>query len=195
MIDTNFQNNISFKAKIGTNIYKLVSNELCYDSKRITKFEKLFSDTFEKTLDTNTIVDIDKNKNWVLSHLAFPDIKFCYKVLEKNGKSLSQNLIMECPKVFATSERNLFRTIISKSSKKGADFKEISQIANKILTCNSRKKFLNEIEIAKRIKSEHPASQLKIEDFEYMSNIIDNEALQNPNSDLSKLIASFFKRN
>ena len=57
------------------------------------------------------------------------------------------------------------------------------------------KKFLNEIEIAKRIKSEHPASQLKIEDFEYMSNKIDNEALQNPNSDLSKLTASFFKRN
>ena len=105
-------------------------------SKKRTRF--LFS------ILINSSVDIDKNKNWVLSHLAFPDIKFCYKVLEKNGKSLSQNLIMECPKVFATSERNLFRTIISKSSKKGADFKEISQIANKILTCNSRKKFLNE---------------------------------------------------
>lgn len=193
MINIEVQNNISFKAKLGTKINKSLSKEFCYDSRRITKFERLFSDTFEKTLDTDTIVDIDKNKNWILSHIAFPDIKFCYKVAEKIKKTLSQNLIMECPKVLATSERNLFRTIISKRLKKGSNLDKINQMSNKILTLNSRRRFLEEINVAKRIQCEQPTSALSINEFEYMSNKIANEDLQNPSSYLSKLKASFFE--
>ena len=64
MVNMYSHNNISFQAKIGNNALKTVKNE-CYSDKRVAKFKQLFEDTFAKNIDENTVVDFDKNNNYI----------------------------------------------------------------------------------------------------------------------------------
>ena len=82
MVNMYSYNNISFQAKVGKNALKTVKNE-CHSDNRVAKFKQLFEVTYAKNIDENTVVDLDKNNNYIFSHTAFPKIK--YKSKQKNS--------------------------------------------------------------------------------------------------------------
>lgn len=190
MINTEYKYPPSFHAKLGNKLIKTVQKEFNNDSNKMRKFEKLFTDTYEKNLDPNTVVDINDKRNWIFSHTAFPNIKFCKKNFLNKDKSIAHNLITECTKVIGNGEFQLLRTIISKSANNGKNFDEIRKLSEKITNPKRKKDFLEEIAIAERIKKENPSSKLTLPEFTFMSNKIGTEKLQDPNSDLWELMHS-----
>ncbi len=185
-------NNISFKARIGTNTIKSLKKEFNGDKTKIAKFEQLFQDTFAKNLDDNTIIDLDKSNNYIFSHTQFPKIK--YKTNQKLvfKKSLSNSLIQECPKIFAGIENKMFRTIIARSIKNGKSFEQLEDIVQKIFKNEKSKKyFLQNMNIAKRIKKECPNSKLKDFEFDYMNIKIMEEEAKTPGTEMYNLIHNF----
>ena len=156
MVNMYSHNNISFQAKIGNNALKTVKNE-CYSDKRVAKFKQLFEDTFAKNIDENTVVDFDKNNNYIFSHTAFPKIKYKSKQKPIFKKSFLNSLLQECPKTLTNLEIKMFRTIISKCIKSGKTFDELENFAQEILKNEkSREHFLENLNLAIRIKNKNP---------------------------------------
>lgn len=191
MITNDIQNNISFGVKLGPKINKTLRKEFNNNLARITKFERIFEDTFDKVLDSNIVVDIDKKQNLIFSHIDFPDVKYSEK--NTSNKDILKKLFILCPRDILKSERHLFRLIISKALKSGVNFEELAKMADKISLPTKQGVFMTEALVAKRIKKEKPDSEFRLSDFEYMSNKIADEDLKNPNSELYKLKESFFQ--
>ena len=184
-------NNISFQAKIGNNALKTVKNE-CYSDKRVAKFKQLFEDTKAKNIDENTVVDFDKNNNYIFSHTAFPKIKYKSKQKPIFKKSFLNSLLQECPKTLTNLEIKMFRTIISKCIKSGKTFDELENFAQEILKNEkSREHFLENLNLAIRIKNKNPKSQLKNFEFDYMMNKVLEEQANTPGTNLYDLIHNF----
>ncbi|CCY63616.1 unknown [Clostridium sp. CAG:967] len=173
----------SFKAKPGKHLINYLSkNEFNSEKIKISKFENLFSDAFANITDNNTIIDIDKNKNLIYSHLCFPNIKYCYKIYNNRENFSAQSILNECSKTIATGETVLFQHIIKTEVENGNSLK---QLRTKIQTHFSEpKKFLKTLNVAERIKLEFPNSKLNNEEFERMRMQIGNEYLKS-NSDKS----------
>lgn len=184
-------NNISFQAKIGHNALKTVKNE-CHSDKQVAKFKQLFEDTFAKNIDENTVVDLDKNNNYIFLHTAFPKIKYKSKQKPIFKKSFLNSLLQECPKTLTNLEIKMFRTIISKYIKLGITFDKLENFAYEILkNKKSREHFLENLNLAIRIKNKNPKSQLKNFEFEYMMNKVMEEQANTPGTDLYDLVHNF----
>lgn len=184
-------NNISFQAKIGSNALKTIKNE-CPSDKQVAKFKQLFEDTFAKNIDENTVVDLDKNNNYIFSHTAFPKIKYKSKQKPIIKKSFLDSLLQECPKTLINLEIKMFRTIISKCIKSGKTFDELENFAQEILkNKKSRELFLENLNLAIRIKNKNPKSQLKNFEFDYMINKVLEEQANTPGTDLYDLVHNF----
>jgi len=187
-----YSNNISFQARAGANVLKIVKKEFNGDKNRIAKFEQLFGDTFAKNLDENTIIDLDKNNNYIFSHSTFPKIKYKSNENLTFKKSFANSLLQECPKILANIENKMFRTIIAKSIKSGRSFEDLENFAQKIFTNEKSKgNFLENLNLAKRIKKEYPKSKLKDFEFDYMMNVVLEEQANTPGTEMYNLVHNF----
>jgi len=191
MITIEPNQNINFKAKLGSKLTKNIQKEFENNPNRMAQFNRLFHNTFDHRLDTNLVIDIDKQNNWILSHSGFPNTKFCKKTYNTlTLGSFAKSLITECPKVLANGELQLFRVVIAKAVKKGESFDKLRELSTLFLKEKSKQTFLEQLSIAERIKTEKPDSKLSSLDFDVMGMQIANEDLKNPDSDLYKLINS-----
>lgn len=184
--------NISFQARVGNNAFKIIKKECDGNIKRVKKFEQLFADTFAKNFDENTVVDLDKNNNYVFSHTMFSKIK--HKSPEKLTfkKSFVNSLLQECPKTLSNIEIKMFRTIIAKSIKSGKSFEELENYGQKIIKNEkSREYFLENLNVAKRIKKEYPKSKLYDFEFDYMMNVMLEEEANTFGTEMYNLVHNF----
>lgn len=179
--------NTSFTAKTGKHLIAYISkNEFNADKAKIIKFKKLFSDAFVNITDNNTIIDIDKKHNLIFSHLAFPNISYCYK--NSHSKKISvRSILNECSKTIATGESKLFEQIISNKIQKGLSFQELKNIVEN--TFSKPEKFLKTLQVAERIKLKNPNSKLNNNEFILMNMEIANEYLKYNNDKSIKEIA------
>lgn len=186
------QNHISFQAKLGNNAVKIIKKEFNDDTNKVQKFERLFADTFEHNIDSNTVVDIDKNRKYVFSNSVFPDIRCKTDVCINVKDTYSKALLQECPKTLLYLENKLFRTVIAKSIKSGKSFEELENLVSKFFrNVKSKKYFLENLSIAKLIKEENPKSQLKDYEFDYMNIQIMEKEANTEGSELYNMIHNF----
>ncbi len=186
------QNNISFQAKLGNNVQKILKKEFKNDKNKLARFEKLFEDAFTKNLDNGTIIDLDKNNQYVFSHVGYNKIKHKTNISPVFKISYSYSLLQECPKTLARIENKMFRTIISKSINAGEIFENLQKKAEHLFTNQkSLKEFIENISVAKRLKQKFPKSKLKDFEFDYMTNIMLEEEANKPGTDLYNLIHNF----
>lgn len=153
------------------------------DETRINKFQDNFHKTFDNNLDENTVVDVDEKEQYVFYHLKFPDIFYkSDRILDRGrGNDFQSAVIMACPEVLKSVEYKMIRTIIAESVKSGISFDDLNKMADSNIQNKKVKKyFLDDINIARRIKEENPESNLTLEDFEVMEMIIFNERAETP---------------
>ena len=184
-------NNISFRAKLGKNVLKQVSKEFNNDKTKIAKYEKMFDDVFAQNIDKNTVVDINKDMNFVYSNDLFPVVKYQSKSKLLARKDIAKSLINECSREISYSEHNLFKVIVSKSLKSKKDFQPIQQKAEYLSNKRSKKAFNETIAIAKRLLKENPDSELTNSEFSYMSNKMLQEEAETPGTELYDLVHNF----
>lgn len=154
-------NDISFRAKLGKNILKKINKEFNYDKTRTDKFTQLFEDAFVSNIDKETVVDINKNKNFVFSNNNFPDVKYQHSSKMRKTNDIAKTLINECSRTFGAGEANLFELIIIKYINKGNCVQKIQQLANNAITnLKSKDCFLENLKAAERLKEEQPNSKL-----------------------------------
>ena len=183
-------NNLSFRAKPGKNILKLVNREFNNDKTKLNKYVRLFEDTFESNLDKETVVDINKNRHFVFSNNSFPVIKYQHSSKMKVSNSYAQTFINECSRIFGSGEIDLFKVIIRKHLNNGNSTEGLKQLAKKILNPKSREYFDEYIKVAERIKKEFPDSKISKEEFDYIQNIIMQEEANTPGTEMYKKVHS-----
>ena len=187
-------NELPFQAKLGKNIIKKINREFNYDKTRTDKYARLFEDTFASNIDIETVIDINKNNNFVFSSNHFPSIKYQYISKLRTNKNIAKILINECSKIFSSGENDLFKIIISKYLNKGYDIQKLKKIVNNlIINTSSKKHFLENLQIAERLKNENPNSALTKDEFLYMQNKIMQEEAETPGTELYNLIHDFDK--
>lgn len=184
---------MSFRAKLGKNIIKQVNREFNNDKTKLDKYTHLFEDAFASNIDKETVVDINKNRNFVFSNNNFPDVKYQHSIKMKKTDSMAKALINECFKLFGEGEYGLFKVIICKYANKNTDFHKLEQYAESIINSKSRESFLEKIKVAERFKKEYPDSKISREGFDYMQNIIMQEEAETPGTKLYNLIHNFGK--
>jgi len=121
MMNTSVKNDISFQAKVGKRLLRQVRKEFDNNEIKVEKFEKMFQDTFQRNVDENLVIDIDKNKNLVFSHLSIPNVKYASSKVRNGNQSIAKYVMNECSKTYGYGEYMLFKNIISKSHNKGKD--------------------------------------------------------------------------
>ena len=178
----------SFRATPGKNILKKINKEFGGDKTRVSKYVQLFQDTFVLTLDKETVVDVNKNNNFIFSNKNFPHIKYQHRSNMRAANSIAKTLINECSKIFGNGENSLFRIVISKSLNKGVGFRELEQAAQKISNPKSREYYIENVKIAKRLKKEYPKTKFSSEEFDYMQNKMLQEEAETPGTKLYELI-------
>ena len=186
-------NELPFRAKLGKSIIKKLNKEFDYDKTRTDKYVRLFEDTFASNIDKETVIDINKNNNFVFSTNHFPNIKYQHSSKLKVDKSAAKTLINECSKIFSSGENDLFKIIISKYLNKDFRIQPLENIANNLINPSSKKHFLENLQIAERLKKENPKSALTREEFLYMQNKIMQEESETPGTKLYNLINNFDK--
>lgn len=187
-MEVKFYTNISFCAIPGKNLLKSVEREFNGEQAKVKKFIDLFNKTYTNTVEKNTVIDIDKNKNYVLYNLNFPKVKHKPRAHLADGKSIAEAMITECPKVFGWGEQLLFQDVVRKSIKNGDSLEELEIIVKqKFPGQKSQEKFLNVIKCAKRMLKENPKSKFTDIEFEIMDNKIGNEEINTPGTPLYEL--------
>lgn len=177
--------NYTFQAQTGKRLTKLVREEYHGNEKKVAKFQKLFNRVHDK-LDTNTVVDIDKQERYIFSNTSFPNISYCYEGKVVQGP-LSEIMVTECPKTFAYGQLLLFRNIVKVLSERKIPLEEIEQMGLKRITHpNARKTFIETIKIAKWMRENQPERKLNQINFEIAGNIIINEILTKNEKVLAK---------
>ena len=120
-------------------------------------------------------------------------LEHSFRVME-NAKNIAKTLINECSKIFSSGENDLFKIIISKYSNKGYDIQKLKNSANNLIkNSNSKKYFLENLQIAERLKKENPKSALTGDEFLYMQNKIMQEEAETPGTELYDLVHNFGK--
>ena len=179
-----FSSGNTFNAKVGPSLLKQVEHEFNNNKEKVDKFAKLFDAAHSETLDINTVVDVNSDNHYIMSHLSFPNI-FCTlrEKINDNNKPISDKLINECAKVFGWGELLLYQEITRNSvNKMGFDnFEEF--VKNNIKTPKNQRKFLEIIDCAKKLLQKDPNSKLTDIDFEIMSNTILNEKINTPGTE------------
>jgi len=188
MMNTSVKNDISFQAKVGKRLLRQVRKEFDNNEIKVEKFEKMFQDTFQRNVDENLVIDIDKNKNLVFSHLSIPNVKYASSKVRNGNQSIAKYVMNECSKTYGYGEYMLFKNIISKSHNKGKDIDEISKFEENLSNKNSKKSFLELIKVAKLIKKENPETKLTKDEFEIMSMKIVEEELKTLGTDLNNIM-------
>lgn len=188
-LQQNITYNQSFTAIPGKHLLNyLAKNEFHSDKNKIKKFQTLFSKVFENITDQNTVIDIDKSKNLIFSHLLFPNIKYCYKNSPHKNKPLSQAILNECSKTIGRGEYLLFENIIRTELKNGNSIDNLRLVVNQKFS--DPKRFIKELSIAEKIKAENPHSELSTYEFSDMTMKIMKEFLDNHKDfSLSKIIS------
>ncbi len=185
-------NNISFGAKLGNNLMKKISKEFDYDQNKINKYSKLFEDTFVSNIDENTVVDVNKSGYFVFSNSKYPQIKYQYKNSKLRAKNIVKVLLNECSKTFSNAENNLYKVVIGYHLRHGKSVQFLENFANSaLINSKSKKNFLENLDIAKRIIKENPDSKLSKYDFDYMLNKMMQEEAKTPGTALYDLINNF----
>ena len=187
-MDLTINNDISFHAKLGKNILKRVNKEFCGDKARIEKYIQLFHDTFESNIDKETVVDINKKRNFIFSNTNFPEVKYQHIFKMTETGSVARTLINECSRIFGSGEIDLFKLIIRKHLNNEKDTEKLKQLANKIRNPKSRAYFDEYVKIAERIKKEFPDSKFSREEFDYFQNIIMQEEANTPGTEMYKKV-------
>ena len=178
-INTDYNNSTSFNARLGANLrQKLLVNEFGGDTKRLEKFEKLFRDTFDKKIDTNSVVDISEGGRFKISNPIAPKITYTLNILNRK-KPLPQRILTECDRVYANAEYRLFQKIISKGVQSGKSIEQISKFSEK-LDDEIRPYFMDLIGTATRILKENPNSKLTELEFMDMINTQMREIIETP---------------
>ena len=193
-MEVNFYTNISFCAIPGKNLLKSVEREFNGEQTKVKKFIGLFNITYADTVEKNTVIDIDKNKNYVLYNLNFPKVKHKPRAHLADGKSIAEAMITECPKVFGWGEQLLFQDVVRKSIKNGIPLEELEiTVKQKFHEQKSQQQFLDIIKCAKRIQKENPKSKFTDIEFEIMDNKIGQEEINTPGTPLYELAHSILK--
>lgn len=182
-------NNLSFRAKLGKNILKKVNKEFYGDKTKVEKYLQLFDDTFISNIDKETVVDINKNKNFVFSNNSFPNVKYQHYSKVREVNNIAKVLINECSRIFVGGESSLFKIIICKYMNNGVEPQHLRQLADKVLTnAKSKESFLEIIKVAERIKKDYPDSKFSSDEFDYFHNVIMQEEAETPGTKLYELI-------
>jgi len=176
-MEINNHSNISFQAKVGPKLLNEVSKEFGGCQPSVDKFTDLFEKVYSNLLDNNTVIDINRDKRYIMSHIAFPDILCELRESILPYKSLPEAIITECPKIFGYGEKILFQQITAKLADKMSLDKLEMLAKSKVLTPKNQNEFLEIINTAKRIKVEKPNSKLTNLEFEIMENKIFQEKL------------------
>ncbi len=179
--------NLSFNAQVGKHLLKGVQQQYNGNLQKVDKFVDLFEQTFSNLLDEGTIVDINKENRYVLSHTSFPKIAYMLRYSVLGIKPLAESIITECPKIFGYGERLLFQHITRRSINNVSLNKLEKFVQTEIKTTENQKKFLEVIDLAKRIKEENPDSKLRNIEFEIMDNRVMDEELNTPGTKLYEL--------
>ena len=177
-----------FQAKLGKNITQTLRKEFEYNPAKLQKYEQLIQDTFNKNIDKNTILDINKENKLMFSHTLFPRIKFCQNYKLPKNEPLGKRIINQCSRTIGNGEYNLFQLIISTSINNGKSFNKLFKLSEKLENDSSKKSFQNLLNIATRIKKENPKSKLTFNDFSSMQMKIMEEEMHTEGSELSNLI-------
>ena len=183
-------NNVSFRAKLGKNILKRVNKEFCGDKTRVEKYLQLFDETFSSNIDKETVIDINKNRNFIFSNNNFQGFKFQHRSKMRETDTPAKTLVNECSKIFVDGEICLFKSIIGKYFNKGKYFSELELLAEKLFSPKSRENFLEKVNVAKRIKKELPDAKFSQDEFDYIQNVILQEEAKTPGTKMYDLIHS-----
>lgn len=184
-------NNITFCGKPGKSIINIVKKEYGAKSPKVKQYVKLYCDTFSKNIDEHTVVDISPDNKYILSHEAFPDVKYVSNtdVYMRNG--LLPSLLNECPVTLGRIEFKMFQEIISSRLKKGESVKELNNAANGIKNKKSRKNFLDNLNVAEHIILENPKSQLTHPEYDDMATRLMAKEANTPGTELYNLVHNF----
>ena len=190
---TDCNTNLSFNAQIGDNLLKSINDEFCNNTTKIAKFKNLFDTTYRNVVDESTVIDINSERRYLLSHEFFPDISLILRQHVLKERPLAEAIIVECPKTFGWGENLLFKKIIREKLKQ-FDFQELESIAEvAIKNDKNRKYFLEIIECARRIISENPSSELSDSEFEIMENKILQEKFETPGTEEYEMVNSWLQ--
>ena len=184
-------NNISFSAIPGPEVLRRVGKDCGGNETRIKKFKEVFNATFIDDLDENTVVDVDKRKKFIFSHLKFPNILYNskQKLDEGRGTDFQSSMIMACPVTLKKLEHKMIRKIIADSVNSGINFQELNKsVEANIENRKTKKYFLDNIKIAQRIKENNPKSKLTFDEFDEMEMIIFDELSRIPGTPEYKML-------
>ncbi len=181
-------NNISFCGKPGTSIINHAKREYGAKSPKVKQYIKLYCDTFSKNIDEHTVVDISPDNKYILSHEAFPDVKYASDTKVHVKNELLPSLLNECPITLGRIEFQLFREIISSRIKKGESIKELHNASNGIKNEKSKKNFLDNLNVAEHIIQENPNSQLTNLEYDDMSIRLMEKEAATPGTELFKIV-------
>lgn len=156
-------NNISFQATPGKNLIKKVTREFNGSADKTDKFITLFEKAFKTNLDSNTIVDINKNYDYILSNTNFPNIKYCIHSYISSNQLTAKRVLNECSKTFTHGEVSLFRNIIAKSYKKT---KSLNVIIARTQNTKINQRFFRQLALAEKIIDRNPDSKLSNIEFD-----------------------------
>ena len=190
---TDYNNSISFNARLGPNLKTyLLKNEFSNDIPHVEKFERLFSDTFSKYIDTNSYIERKPNGKFEIFNFAFPKIKVPIKISNRKDRTLAQNILNECSVAYGRAEYVLFQRFIASQVRKGKTLETIQKVGESALDNERKPYFMDLIETAKRILAENPKSKLDELDFSDMINIQLRETVETP--EFQELIAKIFSK-
>lgn len=181
MIQTDYKNQITFNARIGKNLKAyLCKSEFDGNMEKTEKFEKLFQDTFEAHIDTNTVLEINNRKKFYLYNSGLKGVKNSIKIFERDGKTLAQRILHECSTAYSRAEYVLFEKYISSRVARGNTIAKISSVGKRCLDEERLPYFFDLVGTAERILRENPKSKLSESDFSDMINIQMMETVNSP---------------
>ena len=178
-IQTDYNNRISFNARLGANLKsKLLKEEFGGDVNRLKNFEMQFQDAVKEALDTNTILERNNNGHFQISNLIAPDITYPIKLFYRD-KLLSQRILDQGWLKYLTTECRLFEKIVSKKFNSGKSMDELRELAADLNEIR-RPYYTDVIDSAKRILKDNPNSKLTDLEFSEMNTIQLREIVESP---------------
>ena len=178
---TDYNSSITFNARLGKNLKSyLCVSEFDGSMDRTAKFERLFSDTFEKNIDKNTVLEMNKHGGFYLYNLGLKGVKTSVSISKNKNKTLAQHILSECQSTFARAEYVLFEKYIAAQVAIGKALDKISSVGETRLDKKRLPYFRDLIGTAERILKENPDSKLSEGDFSDMINIQMLETVNTP---------------
>ena len=169
-----------FGTRLGSNLKQyLKTYEFGECQYRMKKFEQVFHDTFDSSMEDTTVIEMNKRGGLDIINTVFPKFKMALKLIHKKGK-LSENIMSEPAMNYGTSEYLLFQKIISGEVQKGKTLSQIKEIAEKNFSSERKDYFFDLLYAAERIRKENPHSKLSYLEFSAMNDRILRELVELP---------------